>query len=94
MGDKPLGKVIAEHIAAVNAFDLDAIVATFAKDAFVNDARREFWASTASGPGPSESWSGTRRPWTCERWWTTTATPSSGPPTTGSTTRRICPREN
>jgi hypothetical protein len=42
MGDKPLDKVIAEHIAAVNAFDLDAIVATFAEDAFVNDARREF----------------------------------------------------
>jgi hypothetical protein len=33
--------VIAEHIAAVNAFDTDAIVATFALDAYVNDARRE-----------------------------------------------------
>jgi hypothetical protein len=33
--------VIAEHIAAVNAFDVDAIVATFASDAYVNDARRE-----------------------------------------------------
>ncbi len=33
--------VIAEHIAAVNAFDVDAIVATFAEDAYVNDARRE-----------------------------------------------------
>jgi hypothetical protein len=34
--------VIAEHIAAVNALDADAIVATFAEDAYVNDARREF----------------------------------------------------
>jgi hypothetical protein len=33
--------VIAEHIAAVNSFDIDAIVATFAPDAYVNDARRE-----------------------------------------------------
>jgi hypothetical protein len=36
-----LSGVIAEHIAAVNAFDTDAIVATFAADAYVNDARRE-----------------------------------------------------
>ena len=42
MAAKELDKVIAEHIAAVNAFDTDAIVATFAEDAFVNDARREF----------------------------------------------------
>ena len=33
--------VIAEHIAAVNAFDTEAIVATFAPDAYVNDNRRE-----------------------------------------------------
>jgi hypothetical protein len=47
MGDKRLDKVIAEHIAAVNAFDLEAIVATFAEDAFVNDARREFRGTDA-----------------------------------------------
>ena len=34
--------VVAEHVAAVNAGDLDAIVATFAEDAYINDARREF----------------------------------------------------
>jgi SnoaL-like domain len=33
--------VIAEHVRAVNAFGTDAIVATFAKDAYVNDNRRE-----------------------------------------------------
>jgi hypothetical protein len=33
--------VIADHITAVNAFDTDAIVATFAADAYVNDNRRE-----------------------------------------------------
>jgi hypothetical protein len=39
--------ILAEHITAVNAFDEDAIVATFADDAFVNDAHREFWGSEA-----------------------------------------------
>jgi hypothetical protein len=34
--------VVAEHIEAVNALDLDRIAATFADDAYVNDARREF----------------------------------------------------
>ena len=34
--------VVAAHIAAVNARDVDAIMATFAEDAYVNDARREF----------------------------------------------------
>ena len=33
--------VIADHIKAVNAFDADAIMATFAADAYVNDVRRE-----------------------------------------------------
>jgi hypothetical protein len=33
--------VVAEHIRAVNDFDVDAVVATFAGDAYVNDARRE-----------------------------------------------------
>src|ERR1700744_2259040 len=33
--------IIAEHVAAVNAFDTEAIVATFADDALVNDAHRE-----------------------------------------------------
>jgi hypothetical protein len=33
--------VIADHIRAVNAFDTDAVVATFARDAYVNDNHRE-----------------------------------------------------
>ena len=41
MSTTELSGVIADHIAAVNAFDVDAIVATFATDAYVNDARRE-----------------------------------------------------
>jgi hypothetical protein len=36
-----LPAVIAEHIRAVNAFDTDAVVATFTQDAYVNDNRRE-----------------------------------------------------
>ena len=41
MSTAELSGVIAEHVAAVNAFDVDAVVATFAPDAYVNDARRE-----------------------------------------------------
>jgi limonene-1,2-epoxide hydrolase len=40
MTNQPTG-VVADFIAAVNAFDTDAIVATFASDAYVNDNRRE-----------------------------------------------------
>jgi hypothetical protein len=42
-----LAPVLAEHIAAVNAFNEDAIVATFDGDALVNDAHREFWGREA-----------------------------------------------
>lgn len=38
---KELSGIVAEHIRAINAFDTEAIVATFAKDAYVNDNRRE-----------------------------------------------------
>jgi hypothetical protein len=37
-----LSGVLAEHIDAINASDTDAIVATFAEDAYVNDNHREF----------------------------------------------------
>ena len=36
-----LPPVVADYLAAVNAFNLDGMVATFAPDAYVNDARRE-----------------------------------------------------
>jgi len=42
-----LNPIIAQHIAAVNAFDMNAIVSTFADDAFVNDNHREFWGVDA-----------------------------------------------
>jgi len=42
-----LTAVVAEHIAAVNAGDTDAIMATFSGDALVNDACREFWGAEA-----------------------------------------------
>ena len=47
MQNTDLTGVLAEHFAAVNAFDLDAIMATFADDAYVNDARREFVGAAA-----------------------------------------------
>jgi hypothetical protein len=39
--------VVAAHVAAVNALDTDAIMATFDDDAYVNDARREFVGAAA-----------------------------------------------
>ena len=45
--DTTLTGVIADHIAAVNAFDTERIVATFAPDAYVNDNRREIWGTDA-----------------------------------------------
>jgi ketosteroid isomerase-like protein len=42
-----LPPVVAEHIDAVNAFDTDRIVNTFAPDAYVNDNRREIWGTEA-----------------------------------------------
>jgi hypothetical protein len=42
-----LAPVLADYIAAVNAFDEDAIAATFSDDALVNDVHREFWGREA-----------------------------------------------
>jgi hypothetical protein len=42
-----LPPIVAEHINAVNAFDTDMIVNTFASDAYVNDNRREIWGTDA-----------------------------------------------
>jgi ketosteroid isomerase-like protein len=36
-----LPPVVADYLAAVNASNVDGMVATFAPDAYVNDARRE-----------------------------------------------------
>ncbi|HET6920488.1 MAG TPA: nuclear transport factor 2 family protein [Jiangellaceae bacterium] len=42
-----LPPIVAEHIDAVNAFDTDRIVNTFAADAYVNDNHREIWGADA-----------------------------------------------
>jgi hypothetical protein len=42
-----LPEVVAAYVAAVNAFDTDAIMATFSEDAVVNDVRREFVGPTS-----------------------------------------------
>jgi hypothetical protein len=49
MNTTELTGVVAEHIAAVNAHDTAAVVATFAADAYVNDNRREFAGREAIG---------------------------------------------
>ena len=42
-----LPKVVADHIAACNAHNIDAWMATFAPDAVVNDIQREFAGTKA-----------------------------------------------
>jgi SnoaL-like domain len=39
--------VLADHVDAVNAFDTAAVVATFAEDAYINDAHREIRGTEA-----------------------------------------------
>ena len=48
---QPIPAVIAEYIRAVNAFDTDAIMRTFAPDVVVNDNRREI-----TGPDAIRRW--------------------------------------
>jgi hypothetical protein len=42
-----LPEIVAAHLKGVNSFDVDAALAPFADDAFVNDARREIRGKTA-----------------------------------------------
>ena len=42
-----LPPAVLGYVSAGNAFDGDALIACFAEDAFVNDARREFWGAGA-----------------------------------------------
>jgi hypothetical protein len=42
-----LPPAVQGYVAASDAFDGDALIAWFAEDAFVNDARREFWGADA-----------------------------------------------
>ena len=42
-----LPPIVAEQFDAVNAFDTDRIVNTFAVDAYVNDNHREIWGADA-----------------------------------------------
>jgi SnoaL-like domain len=42
-----LAGVVADHIRAINAFDSEAVVSTFAKDAYVNDVQREIFGRDA-----------------------------------------------
>jgi len=52
--------VVAECIAAVNAFDLDRIVATFTSDAYVIDRSREIWGVEAIRKYVAEEFVGDR----------------------------------
>ncbi len=59
--------IVAEHVAAVNAQDEDAIVATFADDALVNDAHREFYGADAIRRWSPKRSSATRSRWRSPR---------------------------
>ena len=82
--------VVAEHIHAVNDFDTDAIVATFADDAYVNDARREIRGINAMGRWVNKEMVGnsvTIEPLRCSTAMVTRRPRRS----TVRTTRRTCP---
>ena len=61
MNQLAITPIVAEHVNAVNAQDEDAIVATFAPDALVNDAQSSGEA-TPSADGSPKRWSATRSP--------------------------------
>lgn len=45
--NQPLPVVVAEHIRAINTFDTEAVLKTFAPDAYVNDSQREMFGIKA-----------------------------------------------
>jgi len=51
MTDIDLPAPVPAYVAATNAFDIDAFMATFAEDALVNDHRNEF-----AGPDAIRAW--------------------------------------
>jgi ketosteroid isomerase-like protein len=54
-----LPKVVADHIAACNAHDIETWMATFAPDALLNDISREFMALRRSARSAPKKSSGT-----------------------------------
>lgn len=40
-----LSGIVKEHVDAINAFDVDRIMATFDDDAYLNDFNREIWGA-------------------------------------------------
>jgi ketosteroid isomerase-like protein len=85
-----LPAVVAEHIAAVNAFDTERIVATFTPDAYVNDDRHEIWGVEAIRKFMAKEFVGDHVTMEVREVIDTTATSSSGPSTTATTTRPTC----
>jgi len=84
--------IVAEHIRAINAFDIEAIVATFATDAYVNDNRREIVGIKAIRRWVEREMVGDHVTIAFAKCWITMATRLCAAPTTVPTTRRICPK--
>ena len=83
--------MIDDHVTAVNAFDIDAIVATFAPDAYVNDARREIRGTDAIRRFVEREIVGDNVTMDVIEVSTITATRSSAPCMTATSTRPTCP---
>jgi ketosteroid isomerase-like protein len=83
--------VIADHFAAVNAFDTDAIAATFAPDAYVNDARRQIDGIDAIRRWIEKEMVGDRVTMDVIEVLDHYGDTSSEPATTAATTRPTCP---
>jgi ketosteroid isomerase-like protein len=83
--------VIAAHVDAVNAFDTEAVVATFAPEAYVNDAHREIRGTDAIRAFVAKEIVGDNVTMDVVEVVEDTATRSSGRPMRATLTRRTFP---
>jgi ketosteroid isomerase-like protein len=87
----PLSGVVADHIAAVNAHDADAITATFAPDAYVSAQHGQYVGTDAVRRFIEREIIADNVTVECAKS-TTTETRSSARFMTATTTRPTCPK--
>jgi ketosteroid isomerase-like protein len=86
-----LPKVVADHVAACNAHDAEAWMATFAPDAMLNDIQREFIGTDAIRSFGDKEIFGDNVTMEVRRAWIAMATSPSMPRWTEPTTRPAYP---
>ena len=86
-----LDPAIVAHLTAVNSFDLDAIMDTFADDALVNDFSREFWGRDHIRAFMTKEFVGDTSPSHPSRSSTTPVCGACAANSTVTTTRPACP---